>query len=79
MRNTKRRVGSLVLKIETNGLQILVQREILHKYSCIRAFFFSIWFIPYLCGSENRISTAVLYDVTFIVSIKNELDNRIHD
>ena len=33
MRTIKRRVGSLVLKIEKNGLQILVQREILHKYS----------------------------------------------
>ena len=39
MRNTKRRVGSLVLKIETNGLQILVQREILHKYSHLQVLF----------------------------------------
>ena len=30
MRTTKRRVGSLVLKIEKNGFQILVQRENLH-------------------------------------------------
>ena len=46
MRTIKRRVGSLVLKIEKNGLQILVQREILHKYSCIRAFFFQFGSYP---------------------------------
>ena len=44
MRNTKRRVGSLVLKIETNGLQILVQREIFHKDSHLQAFY---WFGSY--------------------------------
>ena len=30
-RNIKRRVGGLILKIEKNGFQILVQREILHQ------------------------------------------------
>ena len=39
MRTIKRRVGSLVLKIEKNGLQILVQREILHKYSHLQVLF----------------------------------------
>ena len=39
MRTIKRRVGSLVQKIEKNGFQILVQREILHKYSHLRVLF----------------------------------------